>query len=277
MSTLPLVASTPPLPPLSPRPHLIKPVARHALLMLTRQASPEPAPAALAVSAWNGLRRHYRRRQLAFLAQYSRSGHPGSNTATAATPRSSLRSAELRRAAQLVARRHVADLDLDTSDTRVRTRSRGTSPAPMPLPTSLPAPAHAPVRRRRQSPVRPTTPIDYTQTPDYAPPQSSLPLAKCLRAEWKGLPMDLSGDPLVGMLHPAEVQLALTLRLPAALYLDLKRRLFAEKVVRLRRGLAFRRTDAQKACRIDVNKALRLFAAYERVGWLDDELFAKFL
>ena len=50
-----------------------------------------------------------------------------------------------------------------------------------------------------------------------------------------------------------------------AVYLDSKRRLFYEKVSRLRQGKGFRRTDAQKACRIDVNKASRLFAAFEKL------------
>lgn len=58
--------------------------------------------------------------------------------------------------------------------------------------------------------------------------------------------MDLSTDPLRNELHPAELVLAQTLRLPCDLYLDSKRRLFLEKVYRLKKGLPFRRTDAQK-------------------------------
>lgn len=89
--------------------------------------------------------------------------------------------------------------------------------------------------------------------------------------------MDLSNDPNVHLLHPAEVHLASVLRLPCDIYLDSKRRLFAEKVHRLKQGLPFRRTDSQKACRIDVNKASRLFSAFEKVGWLEDDLFQKYL
>ena len=66
--------------------------------------------------------------------------------------------------------------------------------------------------------------------------------------------MDLSDDPDRHLLHPAEVQLASVLRLPCAMYLDSKKRIFAERIYRARRGLPFRRTDSQKACRIDVNK-----------------------
>lgn len=119
--------------------------------------------------------------------------------------------------------------------------------------------------------------LNIAQIEDFSPPTSLLPPGKSLRAEWKGAPMDLSNDSDVHLLHPAEVHLASVLRLPADVYLDSKRRLFAEKVHRMRQGLAFRRTDSQKACRIDVNKASRLFGAFERVGWLDDELFTKYL
>ncbi|KAI0463781.1 hypothetical protein LJB42_002786 [Komagataella kurtzmanii] len=131
---------------------------------------------------------------------------------------------------------------------------------------------------------KPSTPqpqfySDYESIPDYSPPLSTLPPnnTKALKAEWKGQPMNLSDDPLVGKLHPAEVTLASVLRLPCNVYLDSKRRLFSEKVSRFRLGLPFRRTDAQKACKIDVNKASRLFAAFEKVGWLDDYHFRKFL
>ncbi|SCU82146.1 LAFA_0C09340g1_1 [Lachancea sp. 'fantastica'] len=120
--------------------------------------------------------------------------------------------------------------------------------------------------------------MSWERLPDYSPPMSLLPNNnKCLKVEWKGSSMDLSDDPLKDLLHPAELQLAQILRLPCDLYLDSKRRLFLEKMHRLKQGLPFRRTDAQKACRIDVNKASRLFAAYEKIGWLQDDKFEKFL
>lgn len=121
--------------------------------------------------------------------------------------------------------------------------------------------------------------ISWEKLPDYSPPTSSIPMdnTKALRIEWKGSPMDLSYDPLKSHLHPAEVVLAQILRLPCDLYLDSKRRLFLEKVYRMKKGLPFRRTDAQKACKIDVNKASRLFAAFEKVGWLNDSNFKQHL
>lgn len=114
--------------------------------------------------------------------------------------------------------------------------------------------------------------------PDYSPSTSTLPNNnKCLKIDWKGQPMDLSNDPNIHKLHPAEIMLASILRLPCNVFLDSKRRFFYEKVNRLRSDMQFRRTDAQKACRIDVNKASRLFAAFEKVGWLKDHHFDKYL
>lgn len=138
-----------------------------------------------------------------------------------------------------------------------------------------------PVKRRKpvtSSPSVQPMVIDWESVPDYSPDVSLLPNNnKCLKVEWKGQPMSLADDPLVDKLHPAEVTLASILRLPCNLYLDSKRRLFAEKVSRMKKGLPFRRTDAQKSCRIDVNKASRLFAAFEKIGWLKDDKFEKFM
>ncbi|KAL6942076.1 hypothetical protein ACO0QE_003242 [Hanseniaspora vineae] len=124
---------------------------------------------------------------------------------------------------------------------------------------------------------------EWRQMPDYAPPLSSLDNIHngsskgIMKVEWKGSTMDLSQDPLRNKLHPAELQLASILRLSCDSYLASKRRLFMEKVSKLKRGQGFRRTDAQKVCRIDVNKASRLYQAFEKVGWLDDKNFVKFL
>lgn len=151
---------------------------------------------------------------------------------------------------------------------------------------STPSPSFSPKKKRRpNTSASPSIALQQQMLidesiPDYSPdPNETLPPnnTKCLKIEWKGQPMDLSQDPNLSKLHPAEVVLASILRLPVAVYLDSKRRLFFEKVARLRIGKQFRRTDAQKACRIDVNKASRLFAAFEKVGWLKDDLFEKHL
>lgn len=121
--------------------------------------------------------------------------------------------------------------------------------------------------------------VSWEKLPDYSPPLSTLPESNrnCLKIEWKGNPMDLSVDPLRSKLHPAEIVLASILRLPCDLYLDSKRRLFLEKVYKQKKGMPFRKTDAQKACKIDVNKASRLYSAFEKVGWLDNRHFEKYM
>lgn len=148
---------------------------------------------------------------------------------------------------------------------------------------STPRRSNGPKSSRPSTPRKRVAPIlsrvhdmDPEEVPDYTPSAANLPAGKVLRAEWKGTPMDLSSDPNINKIHPSEVSLAATLRLSVAVYLDSKKRLFAEKVHRYKQGLPFRRTDSQKACRIDVNKASRLFMAFEKVGWLEDYNFEKF-
>jgi hypothetical protein len=118
---------------------------------------------------------------------------------------------------------------------------------------------------------------DFNALPDYSPPISTLTNPKCLKADWKGQMLDLSDDPHVGLLHPAEVYLAGTLRLSAATYLCSKRRIFQARLDAFRRGKDFRKTDSQQACKIDVNKASKLWSAYDRIGWFDPMYIKKFL
>jgi hypothetical protein len=131
-------------------------------------------------------------------------------------------------------------------------------------------------------PPRPATnrdDTDYNSLSDYAPPLDTLPKGntKVLKADWKGQVLDLSNDPDRHMLHEAEVNLAATLRLSCATYLCSKRRIFQARIEALRIGKEFRKTDAQQACKIDVNKASKLWQAYEKVGWFKPEFFGHFL
>src|SRR4030095_11349090 len=98
---------------------------------------------------------------------------------------------------------------------------------------------------------------------------------KGLKADWKGQMLDLSNDPDRHVLDPAEVGLAATLRLSCATYLCSKRRIFEARLNALRIGKEFRKTDAQQACKIDVNKASKLWTAYEKVGWFQPERSAE--
>jgi hypothetical protein len=115
---------------------------------------------------------------------------------------------------------------------------------------------------------------DFMALEDISPPLSSLASArKRLRVNWKDNrnPLDLSNDPHRDLLHPDELTLASNLRLDCATYLTSKRRIFLARLEFAKAGAEFRKTHAQKACKIDVNKASHLWQAYEDVGWLDLE------
>ena len=116
---------------------------------------------------------------------------------------------------------------------------------------------------------------DYASLADYAPPLSTLPNhPKALKADWpSNNVLNLSNDPDRHMLHEAEVNLAATLRLTCATYLCSKRRIFEARLTALRIGKEFRKTDAQQACKIDVNKASKLWTAYDKVGWFNPDYF----
>lgn len=119
---------------------------------------------------------------------------------------------------------------------------------------------------------------DFGSIPDYCPPLSSLPnRPNSLKVDWKGQPIDLSGDPHASLLHADELLLAGNLRLDCATYLTSKRRVFERRLQCLRTGKEFRKTDAQQACKIDVNKASKLWTAFEKVGWLDAAWVRPFL
>jgi predicted DNA-binding ribbon-helix-helix protein len=98
-----------------------------------------------------------------------------------------------------------------------------------------------------------------------------------LKADWKGQVLDLSADPDKHLLHEAEVNLAATLRLSCAVYLSSKRRIFMARVACLSRGKDFRKTDAQQACKIDVNKASKLWQSFDKVGWFNPDYFRQYL
>lgn len=122
--------------------------------------------------------------------------------------------------------------------------------------------------------------IDFKALPDYSPPTSTLPKGnpKSLKADWPSTNiLNLANDPDRQLLHEAELNLAATLRLSCATYLCSKFRIFAARVNALRIGKEFRKTDAQQACKIDVNKASKLWTAYDKVGWFDPSYFEQYL
>lgn len=111
---------------------------------------------------------------------------------------------------------------------------------------------------------------DFLSLPDFCPPLDSLPAkTNSLKVDWKGNALDLSKDPCAHLLHPDELHLAAGLRLDCATYLTSKRRIFIRRLECAKIPKEFRKTDAQQACKIDVNKASKLWTAYDKVGWLD--------
>ena len=119
---------------------------------------------------------------------------------------------------------------------------------------------------------------DFDALPDYCPPLDSLPSKpNSLKVDWKGQPIDLSHDTHAHLLHPDEMLLSGNLRLDCATYLTSKRRIFERRLQCLRTGKEFRKTDAQQACKIDVNKASKLWTAFDKVGWLDAGWVRRFL
>ncbi|PHH71616.1 hypothetical protein CDD82_6422 [Ophiocordyceps australis] len=130
--------------------------------------------------------------------------------------------------------------------------------------------------RRGQAPNREDK--NFDALPDYCPPLDSLPdRPNCLKTEWRGNPIDLGNDPHLHLLHRDEVPLAANLRLDCATYLTSKRRIFERRLQCLRTGKEFRKTDAQQACKIDVNKASKLWTAFEKVGWLNAHWVRQFV
>lgn len=135
-------------------------------------------------------------------------------------------------------------------------------------------------RKARPSTASRFEDVDYHSIPDYSPPVSTLPRGNphILQVNWRETPsLDLSKDPDRHMLHEAELELAMTLDLSCAKYLCTKLRIFQARVKDLQAGREFKKTHAQKACRINANKASKLCGAFEKVGWFDNKYFLEYL
>lgn len=122
--------------------------------------------------------------------------------------------------------------------------------------------------------------------PDYTPPISSLDelLKKDikLKVKWdanKDKDKDFSDHPQRDELHKTELAIATQLRLDPAAYLTCKRRIFHMRLQLYHESEGkkpFRITNAQQACKIDVNKASQLHHAFSGVGWFDDKWIKHF-
>ncbi|KAI1361072.1 SWIRM domain-containing protein [Xylaria arbuscula] len=142
--------------------------------------------------------------------------------------------------------------------------------APVGLAKHVRVPSSTPDPSPRRGTTQTRADDDFNSVPDFCPPLESMPSKiNSLKMEWKTGITDLSNDPHRHLLHPEELTLASSLRLTAAVYLTSKRRIFVRRLECLRVNKEFRKTDAQQACKIDVNKASKLWTAFERIGWLD--------
>ncbi|KAF9916742.1 hypothetical protein BX616_002956 [Lobosporangium transversale] len=87
---------------------------------------------------------------------------------------------------------------------------------------------------------------------------------------WKGQPLSITDKPGIEYLHPHEAKIASILRLSPAQYLNCKQTIIlaSRDYFAVPNGKPFRKSDAQKMCRIDVNKTSRLWEFFAKVGWL---------
>ncbi|OAA55152.1 SWIRM domain protein [Cordyceps fumosorosea ARSEF 2679] len=119
---------------------------------------------------------------------------------------------------------------------------------------------------------------DFELLADYSPALDTLEdYGHAFKVDWKGTPLDLSNDPHRHLLHRYEVTFASNLRLDCATYLTSKRRVFIRRLECYRISKEFRKTDAQQACKIDVNKASRIWAAYQKAKWLEPKWVERFV
>ena len=153
---------------------------------------------------------------------------------------------------------------------------------PLSVLDNLPKPRLQKASQRLQTHSRRSTnsfeDVAYDSIPDYAPPTSTLPTGDphIFQVHWpEKAVVDLSNDPDRHMLHEAEIKLAATLNLSCAKYLCTKRRIFQARLEALKEGREFRKSDSQKACKINSNKVSKICCAFEKVGWLDKEHFLK--
>jgi hypothetical protein len=76
--------------------------------------------------------------------------------------------------------------------------------------------------------------------------------------------------PYFHKLHPGEANIASTLRLTPEQYIKCKRTLIQAASKYESQGIPFRKSDAQKLCRVDVNKTSTLWSIFGKLGWMGD-------
>lgn len=133
-------------------------------------------------------------------------------------------------------------------------------------------------KRTRAAPTKKLdgkVPSQWAELEDFCPPISSLDTPGVeLSVVWNNASaLNLDNDPDRVHLHPQELKIASKLRLHCNEYLLNKRRIFAAKVRSLQDPAAFNKTSAQNATSVDVNKASRLWSAFDGAGWFAHSWF----
>ncbi|KAI8343138.1 Homeodomain-like protein [Chlamydoabsidia padenii] len=108
---------------------------------------------------------------------------------------------------------------------------------------------------------------DDVYTSSWLPGWEPFDNKPAIRVTWKGSPLSILSLPYYDVLHSNERTIASTLRLTPEQYLKCKRAMILSAQVFYQHGLPFRKSDAQKVCRIDVNKTSCLWGAFNRLGW----------
>ncbi|CAG8580688.1 12409_t:CDS:1 [Acaulospora colombiana] len=85
---------------------------------------------------------------------------------------------------------------------------------------------------------------------------------------WKGQPLSIAHLPHYDALHPTEAHVVSVLRLTPVQYLTGKYTLVSAAQRYVHRALPFKKSDAQKLLRIDVNKASKLWEFFRQVRWI---------
>lgn len=89
-----------------------------------------------------------------------------------------------------------------------------------------------------------------------------------VKVNWKGGPMKgFESMPYYDILDSRETYIPFTLRLTPEQYLKCKRSLILGAQQASKEHKPFRKSDAQKLCRIDVNKVSELWNVFSKLGW----------
>ncbi|CAG8450667.1 7904_t:CDS:1 [Funneliformis mosseae] len=89
-----------------------------------------------------------------------------------------------------------------------------------------------------------------------------------INIKWKGQPLNIHHLTHYPWLHPKEAHVTSILRLTPVQYLTSKYILISSARRYVEKNLPFRKSDAQKLLRIDVNKASKLWEFFQQIKWI---------